>query len=448
MKALGHSTNVIVRADDTKYSAAELQSLSSLVTSVILSSFEADCSTLSGWYGYAAEEIFGPKNRLIVTLGNEGGGGSTGGYSQDHPRINVSTLGGTDSILSIFAHEMNHVMETYRKNWIPTSSQGEGMSRAVADVLHPLPSDDNVNAWLASDPSTDPTSAKADTQFRKDWVSTEFEGGDLKAGGWVNGMDDSYSYGCAILFIHYLRDQLGCSMNEIAQSTSGTLEQKYRCLSHSDISGFSQFKRLLDVHFPGPGQKCKPDNPFPLAFTNVSLASAGRKNNLFVFARMLDGRVVLNQAAPGRAFVGWQEVPGVRTDVALAAGMQDDRLVVFAKQQDGSIAFNQAASGGAFVGWQPMPGGVITNVPLASAGRKNNLFVFAKTLDDRVVMNQAAPGQAFVGWQEVPGVQTDVALAAGMQDDRLVVFAKRADGRVICNQAASGGAFVGWSLMR
>jgi hypothetical protein len=68
---------------------------------------------------------------------------------------------------------------------------------------------------------------------------------------------------------------------------------------------------------------------------------------------MIDSQILFNQAAPGGAFVGWQEVPGgVRTDVALAAGMQKDTLFVFAKQQDGRILFNQAASGGAFVGWQ------------------------------------------------------------------------------------------------
>jgi hypothetical protein len=180
--------------------------------------------------------------------------------------------------------------------------------------------------------------------------------------------------------------------------------------------------------------------------TDVALASAGRSDNLFVFAKSLDGRVVFNQAAPGGAFVGWQEVPGgVRTDAPLAAGMQANTLFVFAKDLDGRVLFNQAAPGGAFVGWQEVPGGVRTNAALASAGRSDNLFVFAKGLDGRVLFNQAAPGGAFVGWQEVPGgVRTDAPLAAGMQANTLFVFAKGLDGRVLFNQAAPGGAFVGW----
>ncbi len=175
-----------------------------------------------------------------------------------------------------------------------------------------------------------------------------------------------------MLFINYLRDQLGHSMSQIAQNGTGTLDGTYRAISHASIGGFSQFKRILDVHFPGPGIQSNSDNPFPLALTDVAAASAGRKDNLFVFVRMLDGRILFNQAAPGRAFVGWQEVPGgARTDEALAAGMQKDTLFVFAKQQDGRIIFNQAAPGGAFVGWQEMAGGVVTNVALASAGRQN-----------------------------------------------------------------------------
>jgi hypothetical protein len=96
--------------------------------------------------------------------------------------------------------------------------------------------------------------------------------------------------------------------------------------------------------------------------TNVAPAAAGRKaadgsGYLFVFATAQDGRILVNQAATGGAFVGWQEVPGgVTTDGPVGTGMQGDTLFVFARTQDGQILFNQAAAGGAFVGWQEMPG--------------------------------------------------------------------------------------------
>jgi len=72
-----------------------------------------------------------------------------------------------------------------------------------------------------------------------------------------------------------------------------------------------------------------------------------------VFVRAGDGRILFNQAAPGAAFVGWQEIAGgVITDAALGASMQRDTLFVFAKGLDGRLLFNQAAPGGTFVGWQ------------------------------------------------------------------------------------------------
>jgi hypothetical protein len=450
------SSNFQVQFESTDFSKTELPAVQTRAAA-LPNQFEADFAILCGWFGIPVGPGFGPSNRVIVTLNKTIRGASNSGYSTANSQMTVNVnLGGTqDSVQSLFVAEMIEILMSFPGSWkwAAGDSGGEGLSRVAADLLHPASapktSDNNVNAWLASDPTQDTTAAVADSQFRKDWVAVNFTGGPLKAGGAVAGDQDSYSFGCSMLFINYLRDQLDFSMNQIVQNGEGTLEGTYKALSHASVSGFSQFKRLLDVHFPGPGHKVNSDNPFPLALTDVPAASAGRQSNLFVFARMLDGRIIFNQAPPHGAFVGWEEVPGgARTDIALAAGMQNTTLFVFAKHPDGRILFDQAASGGAFVGWQEMPGGVVTNVALASAGRENNLFVFARALDGRILFNQAAPHGAFVGWQEVPGgARTDVALAAGMQKDTLFVFARRADGRIIFNQAAPGGAFVGWQEM-
>jgi hypothetical protein len=53
--------------------------------------------------------------------------------------------------------------------------------------------------------------------------------------------------------------------------------------------------------------------------TDTAPAAAGRQDNLFVFVRAGDGHILFNQAAPGAAFVGWQEVPGgIITDAAIS----------------------------------------------------------------------------------------------------------------------------------
>jgi hypothetical protein len=57
-----------------------------------------------------------------------------------------------------------------------------------------------------------------------------------------------------------------------------------------------------------------------VASADVALASAGRSNTLFVFAKAAGGRILFNQAAPGGAFVGWQSLSGYRPQFLVRGG--------------------------------------------------------------------------------------------------------------------------------
>src|SRR6202035_5648870 len=100
---------------------------------------------------------------VIVTLNKTIRGASNGGYNTSNPSMTVNvTLGGTlDSLLYLFVAEMIEILMSYPGTWKWNAgdSGGEGLSRVAADLLHPLsaPSTvaNNVNAWLASDPTTD-----------------------------------------------------------------------------------------------------------------------------------------------------------------------------------------------------------------------------------------------------------------------------------------------------
>jgi hypothetical protein len=109
-------------------------------------------------------------------------------------------------------------------------------------MLHPQWAPRGVNAfvdaWLAGDPTANPSSAYADSEFRKDWVSANFTGGPLRGGGQVGGDDDSYSYGCAILFLNWLHNQQGYSMAQIVQNGGASLEETYGRLTHGRTDGF------------------------------------------------------------------------------------------------------------------------------------------------------------------------------------------------------------------
>ncbi|MFN8242490.1 MAG: hypothetical protein U0X40_00440 [Ferruginibacter sp.] len=455
--------------DASKYQPAEITNLQNAVDTDFLQGFEQDFTELGSWYGTNMGAAFGAANRVTVTfLNDRSGGGESGPYSVGNCYMTLSTLGcnwmtgGTDagrkSIRATFVHEMNHILESYlnfldpSRNMPWNDSVGEALSRVAANLLHPGEGSGNINGWLACNPARDYTSAVEEKEFRQNWVATKFTGGTYKAGGYVQPCSGGYSFGCAMLFIYYLHEQLGFSMKEIINSGGGTLEQTYQRLTRQDIGGFAQFKRLLDVHFPGLNiyyKGAKPDNPFPLDFTNEPVAATARNNNLFVVAKMLDGRLVYNQKAPGKPFVGWQEFSGgTRTDVAPAAAMLGETLFVFAKKTDGKIIFNQAAPGGAFAGWLDMPGSIVTDTPLALAGRSDRLFVFAKKTDGNIVYNQAAPGQAFQGWQELPlPFHVTDAAAAGMMNNKLFVFIRGENGKIMFNQAVPGGIFTNWGYM-
>ena len=232
---------------------------------------ESDYATLCEWFGIAVGAGLGPRNRVIVTLTKSVRGASNNGYSTHHPQMHVNPeLGAPDGfVFGLFVAEMIEILMSYKGNWNPSNSGGEGLSRVAAELLHPEYAphgqDNFVNAWLAADPTTDPTSAVADSEYRKDWVSANFTGGPLKSGGSVRGDDDSYSYGCAMLFIYYLKDQLNYSMSQIVQSGAASLDATYRLLTNGRTDGFSAFKALLDVHFPIGNAKSPTDDPFPLA---------------------------------------------------------------------------------------------------------------------------------------------------------------------------------------
>jgi hypothetical protein len=177
------SSNFQAQFESTDFSALELPGVESRVAG-LLGAFESDFATLCGWFGIPVGAGFGPSNRVIVTLNKTIRGASNGGYSTNNPRMTVNVnLGGTeDSVLWLFVAEMIEVLMSYpgKWKWQASDSGGEGLSRVAADLLHPqsapMSSNNNVNAWLASDPTTHPTAAVADSEFRKDWVSVNFTG--------------------------------------------------------------------------------------------------------------------------------------------------------------------------------------------------------------------------------------------------------------------------------
>jgi hypothetical protein len=259
------STNLQVQFETTDFSASDAIAVGNRAQAM-LPLCETDLATQCRWFGVDPSSSFGPFNRVVITLNGVRGGSNTGYSShQSQMQVNPELGSTTDFVVGIFAEEMIEILMSLKGGWHAGFSDGEGLSRVAGDLLHPNAGlSSPVNAWLVVDPTTDPTAAVADTVFRQDWVSVNFEGGPLKAGGNVAGDQDSYSVGCSMLFIFYLKDQLGFTMSQICQKGRGTLSDTYNALTGSVAGAFDRFKRLMDFNFPPPTNGITGFNPFPL----------------------------------------------------------------------------------------------------------------------------------------------------------------------------------------
>src|SRR5207248_2266671 len=75
---------------------------------------------------------------------------------------------------------------------------------------------------------------------------------------------DSESYGCSLLFLFYLKSQLGHSMPDIIQKAGSTLEITYKNLT-GQSGAIAVFRNLINPFFPiGNTPLLTTDNPFPL----------------------------------------------------------------------------------------------------------------------------------------------------------------------------------------
>jgi hypothetical protein len=184
-----------------------------------------------------------------------------------------------------------------------------------------------------------------------------------------------------------------------------------------------------------------------IVLTDVSPAVTGVGDNVYFFAKSLDGRIFFNRAKLGQGGVGWVEVEGNgRTDTAPAAGAVGNHVFVAIKGTDGHIYVNQADLGQPFGQWfGGSSNDIVTDVAPAVTGVGDNVYFFAKSLDGRIFFNRAKLGQGGVGWVEVKGNgHTDTAPAAGAVGNHVFVSIKGTDGLIYTNQADLGGPFGQW----
>jgi hypothetical protein len=164
-----------------------------------------------------------------------------GDYAPSKPNIQTPIIR-EELVRMLFVAELAEIfMDIVPGWWDRGASHGEALSIILATELHPqgyyggIGDAPRVNAWLKSNP-------------RQDWVSSN-----------EDTDNNNLSYGCGVLFINYLRHQLGFDLGDIIALRPDvtnflggyTLAERYADLTgNSSAQAFPEFMAFLERHLP------------------------------------------------------------------------------------------------------------------------------------------------------------------------------------------------------
>ncbi len=143
----------------------------------------------------------------------------------------------------VVAEEVEVFQALQNRGWNCGASNGEGLSRVVAEELYPGVLEglgySSARAWLNS--------------RRPNWV-----------GRTLTSDQNIVANGCSVLFLNYLHSQLNFGWDKICQAAAPTLAGTYRQLT-GKTAPFLSFAALLAKAFPkGTPTDLAKDNPFPI----------------------------------------------------------------------------------------------------------------------------------------------------------------------------------------
>lgn len=230
------------------------------VGDAVLARCEADYTTISGYFGGLSAGPFS-----VILFANPSGAyhmacDATDLYCDAHAN---PPDGAHSEFLNVA--EFVEVFEAVQaRGWNCGEGNGEALSRVLATDLYPASLNGFATAHLWLDSA------------RPNYVDQNYPTD-----------TNPVANGCGVLFLNWLRFQLGYSWQQIVAAAGPTLGQTYTALiGHPAAAvpahrsrhhpghgqpptrkqdGFTEFKKLLDAHFP-PGQPSgvATDNPFPL----------------------------------------------------------------------------------------------------------------------------------------------------------------------------------------
>ena len=211
------------------------------IANAILATCEADYNALKAWFNVTPS---GLPFQIDVVPGS--GGASHASCAATSLSIQANSGPGVDIpfLRSLVVAEEDEVfMGTSPRSWNCGYSNGEGLSRVLANTLYPGAEPSNFVSsatWLDANP-------------RPDFVTV------------TDHTDRNYtSIGCAVLFLYWMRYQLGFTWNQICQADGATLAATYTKLT-GRTDALPRFEALLSARYPaGKPSGLTVDNPYPL----------------------------------------------------------------------------------------------------------------------------------------------------------------------------------------
>jgi hypothetical protein len=198
----------------------------------VLASCEADYSRLRALFGGKAPDA--QTFDVIITNVGTNGGAYHGGCGATQLYCSLGSTNAEQSMLMVA--ELDEVFEDAHGGWDCGHTNGEALSIVLAQELHPA-AFGFASHWLNSS--------------RQDFVSTnDAEDRDVIADG------------CGVLFLYWLRYQIGFTFEEIIAAGGDNLADTYRRLTGAS-DAFAQFNQLMSTAYPGRHHHLATDNPFP-----------------------------------------------------------------------------------------------------------------------------------------------------------------------------------------
>jgi hypothetical protein len=232
----------------------------------ILEKCEPDFATLQRYFG----GITPPNLPFKILVTTESGGAYHFGCAGTELYVGGRSASGAsaDFMLSLVVAEEDEVFEAASGlGWDCSASNGEGLSRVLANDLYPgvePPNFLSAPVWL-------------DEPGRPDWASR------------TEPTDRNYvSIGCAVLFLNWLRFQLNFSWPQIIAAGAPTLGAVYQHLT-GKTDGFERFKDQLEANYPsGTPSGLTTDQPYPLPEWNTMTVKTKNPEKPMSQAQALD----------------------------------------------------------------------------------------------------------------------------------------------------------------